>query len=156
MATAGFTVLAERAQRAVPMTAKLCLESRRMHAIAAGLSDTGRQRVHNEDRVLLLPEFNVFVVADGMGGHSSGDVASRMAANSVADYFRRGARASTELMQHLSAALMLANERIFACCEGIRAARSMGTTIVAGAYDPEGKTFHVAYAGDSRCYRMRD
>ena len=42
------------------------LESERMRAIAAGLSDVGKQRLHNEDRFILLPEFNVFVVADGM------------------------------------------------------------------------------------------
>jgi protein phosphatase len=59
-----------------------------VRAIAAGLTDTGRERSHNEDRFMLLPEFNVYVVADGMGGHQSGEVAARMAASTIAGYFR--------------------------------------------------------------------
>jgi protein phosphatase len=58
--------------------------------------------------------------------------------------------------RHLCAAVALANARIFARADDSRAHRGMGTTIVAAAYDPEGNAFHVAYAGDSRCYRMRD
>ena len=126
-----------------------------MRAIAAGLSDIGRQRVHNEDRFILLPEFNVYVVADGMGGHQSGEVASRMAASSVAGYFRGGGANDADLQRHLRAAVTLANARIFSRADDSRAHRGMGTTIVAAAYDPAENTFHVAYAGDSRAYRMR-
>src|SRR3954471_5357471 len=108
-----------------------------MRAVAAGLSDVGKQRVHNEDRFILLPEFSVFVVADGMGGHQSGEVASRMAASSIASYFRNGSNdakpaprrpspaagdggseggrppAST-VVERLRAAVVQANARIFA------------------------------------------
>ena len=70
------------------LEANLLLASRDMRAIAAGLTDIGRERNHNEDRFILLPEFNVFVVADGMGGHQSGEVASRMAASTIANFFR--------------------------------------------------------------------
>ena len=126
-----------------------------MRAIAAGLSDIGRQRIHNEDRFILLPEFNVYVVADGMGGHQSGEVASRMAASVVAGYFRGGAGNDADIQRHLRASVTLANTRIFARADDSRAHRGMGTTIVAAAYDPAESTFHVAYAGDSRCYRWR-
>jgi len=130
-----------------------------MRAIAAGLSDVGKQRVHNEDRFILLPEFNVFVVADGMGGHQSGEVASRMAASTVAMYFRNvrdGTPDTRSLGDTLRAAVTQANTRIFTRADDSRAHRGMGTTIVAAAYDPQGSELYIAHAGDSRCYRMRD
>jgi PPM family protein phosphatase len=127
-----------------------------MRAIAAGLSDVGKQRVHNEDRFILLPEFNVFVVADGMGGHQSGEVASRMAASTIAMYFRNGATDDRSLGDNLRAAVIHANTRIFTRADDSRAHRGMGTTIVVAAYDPHGSELFIAHAGDSRCYRMRD
>ena len=54
-----------------------------MRAIAAGVTDVGRERDHNEDRFVLLPEFEVYVVADGMGGHQCGEVASRLATSTI-------------------------------------------------------------------------
>ena len=126
-----------------------------MRAIAAGSSDIGRQRAHNEDRYILLPEYNVFVVADGMGGHQSGEVASRMAASVVAGYFRAGAGDGVDVGRQLRAAVSLANARIFSRADDSRAHRGMGTTIVAAAFDRGEGSFHVAYAGDSRAYRMR-
>jgi serine/threonine protein phosphatase PrpC len=130
-----------------------------MRAIAAGLSDVGRERLHNEDRFTLLPEFNVFVVADGMGGHQSGEVASRLAASTIAGYFREtrgrkgGARAS--LADRLRAAVTEANAKIFARAGQSRAHRGMGTTVVAAAFGARDGTVHVAHAGDSRCYLLR-
>jgi protein phosphatase len=129
-----------------------------MRAIAAGLSDVGKQRVHNEDRFILLPEFSVFVVADGMGGHQSGEVASRMAASCIASYFRgdtRGANGAAHLGERLRAAVSQANARIFARADDSRAHRGMGTTVVAAAFHKESGDFYVAHAGDSRCYRLR-
>jgi PPM family protein phosphatase len=56
--------------------------------IAAGVTNVGMKRAHNEDNHILVPEENLFVVADGMGGHASGEVASELAVNSVADFFK--------------------------------------------------------------------
>jgi len=155
-----------------------------MRAIAAGLTDIGRERNHNEDRFILLPEFNVFVVADGMGGHQSGEVASRMAASNVASYFRaqqfrshaaRGvdaeglAMANAETVDEttqdatlddvgdrLRSAVCDANAKIFARADDSRAHRGMGTTVVAAAYDPSEGKMHVVHAGDSRAYHLRN
>jgi serine/threonine protein phosphatase PrpC len=126
-----------------------------MRAVAAGLSDIGKQRVHNEDRFILLPEFNVFAVADGMGGHQSGEVASRLAASTIALYFRNGSGLERSVRDSLRAAVTQANAKIFTRADDSRAHRGMGTTIVAAAYDPHGAELFIAHAGDSRCYRMR-
>jgi serine/threonine protein phosphatase PrpC len=128
-----------------------------MRAIAAGLSDVGRQRVHNEDRFILLPQYSVYVVADGMGGHQSGEVASRMAASIIASYFRNadgGAAAAVD--ERLRAAVVQANARIYSRADDSRAHRGMGTTVVAAAFSSSDRRLHIAHAGDSRCYRLRD
>jgi protein phosphatase len=148
-----------------------------MRAIAAGLSDVGKQRVHNEDRYILLPEFGVYVVADGMGGHQSGEVASRMAASSIAAYFRNGKPRSdshpdadpvgalstsgetpshASIVDRLRGAVTQANARIFARADDSRIHRGMGTTVVAAAFSRETSELYIVHAGDSRCYRLRD
>lgn len=128
-----------------------------MRVIAAGLSDVGRARLHNEDRFLLLPEFNVFLVADGMGGHRSGEVASRMAASVIAQYFRDGGRRRKGTVgERLHAAVKDANAKIFDRSGGSRTHRGMGTTVVALAFAPEEEKIYIAHAGDSRCYLLRD
>src|SRR6185503_11793335 len=127
-----------------------------MRAIAAGLSDVGKERSHNEDRFILLPEFNVFVVADGMGGHQSGEVASRMAASTIASYFRTDERPSDGgVGERLRAAVADANAKIYARADDSRAYRGMGTTVVAAAYSAADSTLFIAHAGDSRAYRVR-
>jgi serine/threonine protein phosphatase PrpC len=133
-----------------------------MRAIAAGLTDIGRERSHNEDRFILLPEFRVYVVADGMGGHQSGEVASRMAASNIAGYFRnqstdrRNMISREALCETLKSAVSDANSKIFARADDSRAHRGMGTTVVAAAFRPEDGTMAVVHAGDSRAYHIRN
>ncbi|MBP9113605.1 MAG: serine/threonine-protein phosphatase, partial [Polyangiaceae bacterium] len=59
-----------------------------LRVISAGLTDVGLQREHNVDSYVVLNEFGLYVVADGMGGHRSGDVASNLATETISDFFR--------------------------------------------------------------------
>jgi serine/threonine protein phosphatase PrpC len=128
-----------------------------MRAIAAGHTDVGKERSHNEDRYIIVPELNLFVVADGMGGHQSGEVASRLAASTIASYFKNGdaARSRRALADRLRSAVATANAKIYARADDERAYRGMGTTVVAAVFSPQEAMIHIGHAGDSRCYLVR-
>lgn len=129
-----------------------------MRAVAAGLTDVGRERAHNEDRYIVVPELNLYVVADGMGGHQSGEVASRLAANTIASYFRNGdtSKSKRTLADRLRSAVSTANAKIYARADDERTYRGMGTTVVAAVFSSVEGMFYVGHAGDSRCYRVRE
>jgi PPM family protein phosphatase len=133
---------------------------------AAGLTDVGRQRRHNEDNVLVAPKVGLFLVADGMGGHSTGHVASALAASSMQTFFD-----STESGQlpspiptdetnlprgaaRLVQGVRKANRDVYEVSSTRKENRGMGSTIVAIHFD--GADLHIAHVGDSRCYRIRD
>ena len=139
-----------------------------MNFIAAGLSDVGRQREHNEDSYCILSDHRLFVVADGMGGHRAGDVASHMATTEMTAFFdatRIGGDAGdwpaeddshlTPDQNRLVSAVKLANQRIFQASVGNRSVQGMGTTVVGALYAREDRKIHIAHVGDSRAYRVR-
>jgi len=138
-----------------------------MHLVAAGLSDVGLQREHNEDSFCILPDFQLYVVADGMGGHKAGDVASRMATHTVASFFRatehEDATWPFQFDPHLSMAenrlvtgIKLANKQIFESSLANHAVHGMGTTIVGALYSKERNAMYMAHVGDSRAYLIRE
>jgi protein phosphatase len=138
-----------------------------MHIVAAGLSDVGLQREHNEDSFCILPEFDLFVVADGMGGHKAGDVASRMATHTIASFFRatqsEDATWPFHFDPHLSMAenrlitgIKLANKQIFEASLANHAVHGMGTTVVGALFSKERNALYVAHVGDSRAYLIRN
>jgi serine/threonine protein phosphatase PrpC len=132
----------------------------------AGMTDTGLLREHNEDSFLLLPEYGMVAVADGMGGHRSGDVASQLAISTLGDFFavvvgRDGTWPFpadpnlTDEENYVVTGLRLANRRIFDRSLRTMADFGMGTTIVAAMFDKQAEHVTVGHVGDSRCYRIR-
>jgi len=139
-----------------------------MNFIAAGLSDVGLQREHNEDSFCILSEHRLFVVADGMGGHRAGDVASRMATSEMTAFFdatsvEDGIEWPTEddsrltpTQNRLVSAVKLANQRIFQASVRNRSVQGMGTTVVGALFTRDDRKMHIAHVGDSRAYRVRE
>ena len=134
--------------------------------IAAGLTNVGMKRAHNEDNHLLVPEENLFIVADGMGGHASGEVASEIAVTSVCEFFKMTSADEEQTWpfkeerglkyeeNRLVAGIKLANRRIFETAQADVRKRGMGTTIVTALFTHNGA--YVGHCGDSRCYRYRN
>lgn len=133
---------------------------------AFGLTDVGRKRRHNEDAYLVDRDRGLFVVADGMGGHAAGEVASRITVESIQEFI-----AGTE-DQHestwpygfnnrysfegnrLTTAVEKANDRVMREVQNRPELKGMGTTVVASLFENGRATF--VHVGDSRAYLLRN
>lgn len=125
---------------------------------AAGGSDVGRLRRGNEDTLRMDPGRGIFLVADGMGGHAAGEVASDLAATAVEEALKtavdRGARGEM-LERALRDACAGAYAAIVSAGRSAPHTRGMGTTLTACVLERNG-TAHIAHIGDSRLYLLRD
>lgn len=141
--------------------------SKRMRIVAFGLTDVGLQREHNEDSFLVLCEHELFMVADGMGGHRAGDVASRVATETMADFFHATANddvtwpyhfdtSMTEEENRLLTGIRIANRQVYDRSARTREFQGMGTTMVTALFSHKAKRLYISHVGDSRCYRLRD
>ncbi|SDU13032.1 protein phosphatase [Pseudomonas pohangensis] len=110
----------------------------------AALSDPGLTRAHNEDSLLCCAGLNLWAVADGMGGHQRGEVASALALEVL--------REQVEVGTALPEAVVQAHAAILAAADGDPAGQGMGTTLV--AVQLAGDQFTLAWVGDSRAYRI--
>lgn len=131
------------------------------------LTHRGMKRDHNEDNFLAYPEEGVFVVADGLGGHASGEIASRIACEEVREFFELTARDRDATWpfkmdrtrsfdeNRISVAVQAANASVHQRSQSDPRCHGMGTTVVALYFTPEGRVV-VAHAGDSRAYRFRN
>ncbi|MCY7783552.1 protein-serine/threonine phosphatase PrpC [Bacillus sp. FSL H8-0515] len=123
-------------------------------------TDTGKIRQHNEDDAGIFKgkdEFVLAVVADGMGGHLAGDVASKMAVKAMGEKWNEAETipaAPSECEEWLIKQILAVNSKIYDHAQAHEECQGMGTTIVCALFT--GKTVSVAHIGDSRCYLLQD
>jgi PPM family protein phosphatase len=120
---------------------------------ATARTDVGLRRRENEDRYALAPHLGLYLVADGMGGHSAGQVASQLAAEASLQAIETLEGSGASLVEKLREAVASANQAIFASATDHPEYAGMGTTLVALLVD--GERGALAHVGDSRAYRMR-
>jgi serine/threonine protein phosphatase PrpC len=134
----------------------------------AARTDVGCVRKNNEDAFGYSQKLGLFVVCDGMGGMAAGEVASKMAIETMRDYFIMSPgnghypmvgnqiEGASKLGNALASAIHMANDAIYtaATAEG-ESKRGMGSTIVSVLADPKEPLFSIAHVGDSRIYLFR-
>lgn len=136
-----------------------------MYVAAFGKTDVGRSRASNEDAFGLFADLHLYIIADGMGGHAAGEVASQMAVDVMQDYIA-STQNQTDITlpfdvppgmplpaQRLLVAGKLANQKIYQLSRSESQLAGMGTTMVSLIVD--GQTAYVTHAGDSRAYLIR-
>lgn len=135
-----------------------------MNILVNGRTDKGLVRSNNEDNFYLDDTMGLLVVADGMGGHASGEIASKMAIDVIRDYFtirKEGTAALvgkyreeySEMTNHVGSAVSLANRAIYDAAKSDPAWQGMGTTVAAVLLN--GNRLSIAHVGDSRVYLVR-
>lgn len=138
-----------------------------LRAVSAGLTDVGRKRNHNEDSFLIDDELQLYVVADGMGGHAGGGTASRIAVETIDKELRKVREAAgannpfvgrtnlqdSPLPEVIRAAVERACLSIFHAAQEDPRLAGMGTTVIALLVKDDYAFF--AHVGDSRAYLIR-
>lgn len=130
------------------------------HILCSGLTDVGLVRTNNEDAWERLDEFKFYVLADGMGGHRAGEIASKEAISSLCDLIKEDFNSSYPITslrnanQKIRKAIENTNRAVHQMGKLNRHLRGMGTTICCLYFLPMGVIY--ANVGDSRIYRMRD
>ncbi len=128
---------------------------------AVSITETGPVRDHNEDCVLVVtaepsqpdaPPVHLIALADGMGGHQAGEVASELAIDTARSAYLREGNSDPEA--RIAYAMHQANAAVFAASNETAERHGMGTTLVLAALS--GRLMHYAWVGDSRLYRWRD
>ena len=123
---------------------------------AAGVSDTGLRRAHNEDTLVLDQTEGVVIVADGMGGRPGGEYASSLAAEVVQAHLASHEGSVAELGNRMAEAVSLANLKVWNASVADPEHQGMGTTVTALALNRDSARWIIGHVGDSRGYVFRD
>jgi len=115
-------------------------------------SDPGKIRASNEDSYIANPKSAIFLVADGMGGHAAGEIASQLAASAVEEVLS-GGDSEFPPQELLQFAVQKANADVFETQRVRPECRGMGSTLTVLVF--RGNQYHVAQVGDSRAYLLR-
>lgn len=124
-----------------------------MRLRCAAVSDVGLQRKANEDCYAVAEDLGLYVVADGMGGHAAGQLASELCCRAMVEAVRASREPGDSLAERLRAAVVEASDAIFATAKARPEVAGMGTTVVATLI--AGERAAIAHVGDSRVYRIR-
>jgi PPM family protein phosphatase len=119
----------------------------------AAITDRGRVRPSNEDAYLADANLELLIVADGMGGAQAGEVASRIAVETLKESIAQPADGPDEALQE---AIMDAHRVVKKAAEHCEHRRGMGTTVVAVWHPPQSAHVFIAHVGDSRAYLLRE
>ena len=124
---------------------------------SSGTTHVGRVRGRNEDAWASDPERGLAVVADGMGGHPAGHVASRLAVDAVIDFLGDGEEGSdVDPGERMAEAVRSANQKILERGRRMPEQQGMGTTLTVLRVDEEKGRYHIGHVGDSRAYLLRE
>ncbi len=126
-------------------------------------SHVGLVRDENEDNFVVMPAHGLYVVADGMGGHAAGQIASEICVKTIADFYQGSKRLQRipfpttsgvgEPTKLLEQSMLMANRAIYQASLEVGSRQGMGTTVVGLQFT--GDTVSIAHAGDSRAYLLR-
>lgn len=125
-----------------------------MHIEYGSRSDQGKVRTSNEDSYAASAKHRLFLVADGMGGHAAGEVASQIAASTMEEIVALRSSSESNPQEVLRLAAEEANSRIYEAARIKREFAGMGSTLTALSF--RDNHFYIVHVGDSRAYLLRD
>lgn len=153
-------IIVDAGAETMPVAAAPAKERVAIYSLAQ--TDPGKRRKQNEDSYLVIDKEQLFIVADGMGGHKGGQIASKLAVDTIKkayDEKRFEAAAHKDLpvdASNLARALQMANAAILEEAGRRPELKGMGTTICGMRFSNNCQRLYIAHVGDSRCYRVRD